>query len=99
MPLRSRNPMNQVGGRPPLAKRAMNAALWTIHVLLGVSFNIIGFGKVLIKGFALKSFQSRACFGLPAGRQARPEQRKLAELRCELSPLDKLKHVLPGAEN
>jgi hypothetical protein len=39
--------MNQVNDRPTLAKRAMNAVLWTIQVLRGVFFNITGFGKVL----------------------------------------------------
>jgi|HubBroStandDraft_4_1064222.scaffolds.fasta_scaffold874281_2 hypothetical protein len=39
--------MNQANHRPPLAKRAMNALLWTTQVLWGAFFSITSFGKVL----------------------------------------------------
>jgi hypothetical protein len=38
--------MNPVNDRPLLAKRAMNAARWTIRVPCGVFSNVTGFGKV-----------------------------------------------------
>jgi uncharacterized membrane protein YphA (DoxX/SURF4 family) len=37
--------MNQIN-RPPFAKRAMNAALWTIQILSGVFWTVTGFGKI-----------------------------------------------------
>ena len=54
--------MNQVNDRPPLAKRAMNAALWTIPVLWGVFFNITGFGKVLCYKADVKTLHQVAWF-------------------------------------
>ena len=54
--------MNQVNDRPPLAKRAMNAALWTIQVLWGVFFNITGFGKVLCYKADVKTLHQVAWF-------------------------------------
>jgi len=39
--------MNQVNHRPPFAKRAMNAVLWTTQVLSGVFWSVTGFGKIL----------------------------------------------------
>jgi hypothetical protein len=61
--------MNQANHRPPLAKRAMNALLWTTQVLWGAFFSITSFGKVLCYEPALWNNRSMKGLGFPQCRR------------------------------